>query len=129
VAQASPGEIVTISVRLTIEDGFHTYAELPPGSAYQPTRLALGSLALGSLAQAEPQGEWESPAAHPSPTEDGVTEYTGEVIFLHRIKILPNATGTIRVPVTVDYQVCDRDSCLRPTQAELEVTVTIKGSY
>ena len=121
---AQPGEVVTLAVRLHIAEGFHAYGDLPTDSAYQPVTLAPELPAGWSTV-----GRTSLPASQDHASERGVRVFTGDPVFLLRVRAASNATpGAMTVPVKVAFMVCDEMRCLPPDEVMVAATVQVLGS-
>ena len=119
-SRMSPGGSATLVVRLRIAPGWHLYAADALGGPNQPTRLET-TLPAGCSAV----GEWESPAAAPLVTSQGVTAiYQTEAVFRQSLQFAASIPlGETAIVCDVHYQACDARRCLRPERLTLQVPV------
>jgi hypothetical protein len=117
---ATVGETVTVAVRMKIASGWHTYAEAAKGGAVALTRLE-ETLPDGVKAE----GAWRMPESKPQ--ADGCSTYTGDLVFLRTYRLEADKPGLVELPVTVSFQVCDRERCLPPESVKLMPRAEVKA--
>ena len=99
----SPGRC-SISVELSISEGWHTYLSVGQGGA---TRLTEVELQLPD--GVETVGEWNKPIGFPDTKDPNTLILSGDVVFSRAIKLSETATG--KIGVKVHYQACDDSIC------------------
>ena len=118
--QAHPGDIVTLTVEIKMESGWHIGAVNGAGELSIPTRLDLKL--PGGLTTA---GDGDVPKPDPGIAKSGPA-YVEEVRFTRQLKVSADAApGTIELECKVAYQACDESHCLRPMHAKLRVPLEI----
>ncbi len=117
-AQAEPGEMVTLAVRMRIATDWHTYAMNQPTDIQIPTTLKL-ALPAGL----EEVGDWDIPPAHP--LDESTYAYENEVTFRRFVRVKEGASGSQEIRCEVGYQACTAESCLRPTSATIDATLEV----
>jgi len=121
-AKGSPGEVVTVFVKVRIASGHWIYALEDSGSSSLPTSLATPS---GSALR--PTEHWRGP--EPKGKEDGSRIYKGEALFQRRFVIEPGATEALtKLPLTLTCQVCNEALCWPPETISLEPMLKIVRS-
>ncbi len=110
----------TVVVRAKLAAGWHLYAALPEGSAYQATELEL-RLADG----VEAIGAWQLPPARPKELGSRMRLWTGDRLFLHRVRGAEELVDGASIAV-LRYQVCNEDLCF--PVATVKLPLTIPGS-
>lgn len=121
--QPEPGSVVTVAVRLTMAEGWHSYPTVAANSAYQPIDIEL-DLPDGAVRL----GDWQRPPGLPHPDEPGTTMYEGDVVLLQRVR-LPKADQARPAPQRLDVrgvvrlQVCDAQRCLPPAEQPISVRI------
>jgi hypothetical protein len=110
---ASPGDSITVLVKLRIAPGHWIYSMDNSGSANLPTALVVPPwVPFRSV------GNWRRP--EPKSKEDGSKTYSGEVVFQHRFTMEPGAAEvTQKLPITISYQVCSEALCWPPATISL----------
>ncbi len=111
-----------IVVQLEIEDGWHTYDQVPEGN---PAPITEAKLELPDGVRAV--GDWERPIGIPYSEDPTAMIFEGKVKFACEIEADPGATRR-EIGIEVDYQVCDDQKCLPPEtfQTKLIVPATKK---
>jgi hypothetical protein len=119
--EVRPGEVVTLAVRLRIADGWHAYGDLPADSPYRPVKVEC-TLPAGWTAV----GRVTPPATQEYPAEKGVRVFTGDAVFLQRVRVAAAATpGEVSLGFKVGYMVCDEATCLPPAQLTAAAAVRV----
>ncbi|MEM9943639.1 MAG: protein-disulfide reductase DsbD domain-containing protein [Planctomycetota bacterium] len=67
-------------------------------------------------------GEWDKPIGTPSPQKPTDFLLKGTVKYSRQLKI--DSTLPVELDVQIDYQVCDKKMCLRPTTLNKKIKVT-----
>ena len=106
-----PGK-ATLSLKIQIKEGWHIYDQVPEGSPYTPTTL---TASLRDSVQAT--GPWQRPISTPDPTAPGLTLFTNEANFSMPISAEIASDLLNKMFITVKFQVCTDESCLRPERA------------
>jgi thiol:disulfide interchange protein DsbD len=121
-ATAAPGDIVTLTVALQIEPGWHVYGSKDEGPV--PTVLAFKPKGLGGLVA---DGRLQFDAGMPHRAA-GVTNYwvVGSGALQQKFKVPANAAGgVLTVAGTVEYMACNEEFCDPPASdaftAKLEI--------
>lgn len=120
-ATARPGDVITAAVRVHMADGWHTYGALPKGSPYRPLAihpaLPEGWSVVGAV---------DAPASEPYASEPGVEIYTGDAVFLVRLRVPRDAdAGEHDLDFDVSFMVCDESACLPPGEQRATATLTV----
>jgi DsbC/DsbD-like thiol-disulfide interchange protein len=120
-ARAKPGEVITAAVRVRMADGWHTYGALPPRSPYRQLvvmpDVPPGWTMVGGI---------DAPEAEPSSVEPGVRTYSGDVVFLLRLRVpLLAEAGDHELAFEATFVVCDEGSCLPPDSKSASLTLTV----
>lgn len=122
-AIASPGDSITVIVKVRIASGHWIYALEKSGSSNLPTALETPS-DWQPLGSASP---WRGP--EPKTKEDGSRIYAGEAVFQRRFVLGSPAKGAIRrLPITIKYQVCNEALCWPPATISLEPVLKVVQS-
>lgn len=123
-ATARAGEVVTVTVRASVDAGWHVYSVVPTPNGPSPTNIT--SLSIGT------------PAA--DTTEDAPTRrldanfgavvgfHEGAATFARAFRVSANTPpGAGPQHVGVHYQTCNASICLPPTDVALDVPLTIEA--
>lgn len=108
---AQPGETVTVSVHLKLQDKWHTYSlTQKPGNAAETTTIKLDQLA--GLKAVDAEFTPDSPPEIKHPLDEYTHEvHEPEVTWSRRFEVLSESYG---VAGEIRYQVCDVRRCLSP---------------
>jgi uncharacterized protein len=113
-------------VSLTIQDGWHIYANPAGLPEMRPTTLGLDPQSEATVRLLEvsyPPGE--SKVLGSLGTEK-VALYEGKVQFTARLKLADDAkAGTAKITFRLSYQACNDKLCQAPARLEVPLTVTI----
>jgi thiol:disulfide interchange protein len=115
---AIPGQEVELALVMTPEEGWHGYWE-NPGDAGKPM----------SVEWQLPQGASIGPLRYPVPTRLMVADlmnhvFKGPYAVLTRLKVPPNASGTLPIRASLDYLVCTDQVCV-PEQGEVALDLPV----
>ena len=120
-AAVTPGQALTIGLRLRLEDGWHVYWK-NPGDAGMPT----------SIAWTLPAGFAAGPMQWPAPRRIDVPPltsygYEGEVMHLTEIQVPAGLAPGTQVPIraSADWLVC-KEICI-PASAEFSLTLPVSS--
>jgi hypothetical protein len=120
---ASPGDTITLIVKVRIAPGHWIYALENSGSGNLPSTLVTPPIS----APLRSAGLWSGPESKLK--EDGSRTYSGEVLFQRRFVIEPKAgEGTSKLPLTLKYQVCNEAFCWPPATISLETVLKVVRS-
>jgi len=108
-----------IFLKATMEDGWHIYSQTVPAGGPDKTSFnftASKSYILdGAVKEPKPITRFEKVFGFE------VAYFEDEVIFQQKIKI--QAKGHITVKGSVEFQTCDDEKCIQPTQVPFSVTI------
>jgi thiol:disulfide interchange protein len=115
---AIPGQEVELALVMTPEEGWHGYWE-NPGDAGKPM----------SVEWQLPQGASIGPLRYPVPTRLMVADlmnhvFKGPYAVLTRLKVPPDASGTLPIRASLDYLVCTDQVCV-PEQGEVALDLPV----
>lgn len=114
---ASPGATVPISVRFTIPDGHHIYADMVDVKVTHANGLAVGGLV-------EPSGILRADPANPAKQRE---VYERQAVFELPVTVPPTASGSYVVNLLARHQACRVGLCYPAAQEELSVKVSVLG--
>ena len=106
-----------IKVQMQIGPGWHAYANVAPGSPYQPIAPQ-----LQLPKQVEAIGHWNKPLAMPDLKNPQQMRYTGMIVFTHKVRQQPSAKSN-QIDIQIQYQVCDEQKCLPPATIKKSVSL------
>lgn len=110
-AEARRGEVVTVLVRATIQEGWHLYSMTTPAGGPKPTVFA-----LERTPGVEPAGRAMQPAPARKFDENfqiDTEQFAGEVEFAVPVRITDAAAeGPLTIRGAVAFQVCDPKQCI-----------------
>jgi thiol:disulfide interchange protein len=116
----APGADVLGKLTGTIESGWHLYSiTTPPGPIPTTIRLA-GNPAVESMAIFQPKPERKFDPNFNADTET----YTGNVVFLLKIKTAKSASGDVELVAMPRYQVCSATQCIPPVTKQVSAKLT-----
>ena len=116
-ASAASGQSVIVKVKLRIGPGYWIYGLDDSGTISVPTTLQLPA----RTSPLRPTGPWRSSA--PKIKADGSRIYAGEVVFERPFVIEPGAKGEKKLPISIQYQVCNELVCRPPATISVEVVL------
>jgi hypothetical protein len=122
-AIASPGDSITVIVKVRIAPGHWIYALENSGSRNQPTAFETqhDGQPLRSV------GPWRGP--EPKTKSDGSRIYAGEAVFQRRFVLeSPAKEATRKLPITIKYQVCNEALCWPPATISVEPVLRVGRS-
>ena len=120
---AGPGEVVTLSIRLQMPAGSHTYALNRSGDAPAFTQIAVKFPATLSAIDTDFTPDRE-PEVKSSAAFGTVRQFEDEVTWSRRFRVVGEGVGTAELTGLLDYQVCDTN-CVpyeEPFKVSLELT-------
>jgi DsbC/DsbD-like thiol-disulfide interchange protein len=120
----TPGALVTLSVWLDIQPGWHVYANPTGDKLSRPTTLAVAPEAPVKLIAIDyPPGERLDPAASPG----SPLAYRGSVRIPLRLQLDRAApAGNLELPIIVRFQACNDQLCLPPKSLTVPLTVRVE---
>jgi hypothetical protein len=121
-ASAAPGQMVTVKVKLRIAPGHWIYGLDDSGTISVPTTLHLP----GQKSAFRPTGPWRG--SPPKIKADGSRIYSDEVVFERPFVIERGAKGEKKLPITIQYQVCNERVCQLPATLSVEVALRSPSS-
>jgi len=120
----APGEPIPVSLRLTVDEGWHLYGENPDLDFLVPVRVepvALPRFEIGEVEVPKPK-EKTDPIL-----EKTVRSYEGEIEYTVAYRVREDAaSGPALVALKVTVQACDAERCLAPETVTMRLPVTIK---
>ena len=114
--ETKAGPRLRLAVKVNILDGWHIYSNVPPGKPYITTTLE--TVCSESL---EAIGDWEKSTATRYAGEPDVLVWEEECLFTRDFQYLDQSDGTPQIKLTISYQACDENMCLRPTEETFEL--------
>ena len=109
--EQQPG-VYRVTVEITIQPGWHLYAEVPNnGSVHRATKVAL-KLPEG----VQLLGKWKRPPGMLSFDNPREKVYRGFVKLTQRVRL--DTKDPVTIPVIVEYEVCNKDFCLPVEKVE-----------
>ncbi len=122
----APGGELDVEVSLTIQDGWHLYANPTGVPELKPTTLTIDrtSEPMATLVKVTyPAGE--AKVLESTGTEK-VSLYEGKVPLTVRIRLASDAKpGMIRVNLQLSYQACNDRLCLAPARLEIPLEISV----
>jgi DsbC/DsbD-like thiol-disulfide interchange protein len=120
----SPGGDVRAMLTLTIQDGWHIYANEPGSEVVKPTQVELEPREGFSLARVEyPLGEVKALDASGS---ERVAVYEKKATFMLFLRLAPGTKpGSATVRFKVRFQACNDRACLAPATLSVPLELTI----
>lgn len=125
-AQAAPGQRVEIVLKATIPSPWHLYSINPVEDGPFPTTITVtpgGPIAeVGKPVQSPPEKKMDKNFGKE------VEFYDGSAEFHIPVRLSKTATGAVKLPASVRFQVCNDGTCMPPTPADLKGDVTVSGA-
>lgn len=120
---ASPGNSITVTVKVRIAPGHWIYALENSGSRNQPTALETQH----DWQPLRSTGPWRGP--EPKTKGDGSRIYASEAVFQRRFVLDSSARETTRkLPIRIKYQVCNEALCWPPATISVEPVLKVVRS-
>ncbi|WP_182864705.1 DUF255 domain-containing protein [Rhodopirellula sp. JC639] len=123
--EVSPGEQLTVTVTLDIDDGWHLYAANPEAEFLIPTTVSVAGdpeITAGEVVAPKPDSKVDPIL------KQKLNTYAGKVEFKVPVTINQAATlGESTLKVVVDWQACDDARCLKPAKTTIGVSVNVAG--
>ncbi|MDA1191927.1 MAG: protein-disulfide reductase DsbD family protein [Candidatus Poribacteria bacterium] len=127
-ADARLGETVELSVKATVEAGWHIYSMTPHEGDVGPIPT---SIALDAPTSLVPLGDFQEPPPHVKFDEAfgiDIGQFEGAVTFARSYRVANDATlGNLTVTPVVKFMVCSDRVCLPPTTVETSAALTISA--
>lgn len=124
-SDAKPGQQIELRVTLSVDDGWHVYADNPDVSFVVPTTVDVSTTAaiiVGSVSSPEPERKSDSVI------DSEVKVYTGNVPLTVPLTVVDSAAeGVAKLKVTVKYQACDDRRCLKPEVRTIDLVLNLKN--
>jgi thiol:disulfide interchange protein len=130
-SQLKPGQTAKLMITAKLDSGWHLYAltQPPPPKAAKVTIDESGPFKLaGPVRQPKPK-IYKDPNFS-EPDKPFISQaFENEVTFTAPIKVASDAkAGAHKLIAKFSYQICDDQTCLRPTTKTLEVETTIAAA-
>ena len=119
----SPGETLSLAVRITLNREFHVNSHVPSREYLIPTRL-----------ETDPSGEWEfGEWVYPEGetrkfpfSEEPLQVYEGTFLIRGTLRLSPEAeVGPRHLILRLRYQSCTREKCLPPMVEEIPLDLKV----
>ena len=128
-AEAKPGQTVTFSLTVELNDGYHTYPTAQPDKAAEGMNNVIKFPAPGAVVFV---GETEDPKDYQTKAEPdiGIKELrynTGTVVYTRKAVVSPKAkAGAAKVELAnFSLSVCDKSNCFPPKKVPVEATLKV----
>lgn len=122
--EVKPGGEVTAVIQFSVEEGFHTQANVPSEPNFIPAVLKFEPIAGVAVSPPKyPAGKEERIEGLPKPMK--VYEDTFEVLV--PIKIAGGTALPVSLPGVLTYQACKGSTCFAPRKLKLTVSLAPKG--
>jgi hypothetical protein len=119
---ASPGDTVTVLVKVRVAPGHYIYALEMSG-----TRSVATTLETQHSGILRPDGLWLGP--EPKVKEDGSRTLSSELLFQRRFTVEHDVPiGSLNLPIKLNFQVCNDALCWPPAKIGLETKLKVVGS-
>lgn len=100
-----PGERLPVAVKITVADGWHTYAKEPGDSGMPPSIKISGADGLEVA-------EWRFPPPETFTDSIGTSYgYEHEVVLLSEVLVPETVTGTLELTASIKWMIC-KDTCV-----------------
>ena len=119
----APGSAAVVVARVTVEDGWHVNANVPTFDYLIPTELVLAlpeGWKTAGITYPEAEHQKFTFAEEPLAVYDGTVEIHAELAVPAGA-----AAGGYPVAATLQYQACDDQQCLPPTEATAKLDLTV----
>ncbi len=105
-----------VVIKARIKDGYHIYEAVSPNDPFAPTTISI------ELPESVTLGTPIKPDA--KLIGNGTAVYENEVIFVYPLNTPKIVSGPIKV--IVNYQCCDKNVCLLPTEKAIELKMEMR---
>lgn len=113
-AKAAPGEVVELRAEVVVAKGWYVYAKAEEMGIRYTASLPAGLEAVGEWSEPKPVMK-EIPFMGPNGSSALMgTHKGGPLRFVQKVRVLPSAKGSLAVPLTFNFQVCNDETCLMP---------------
>lgn len=121
-----PGQAVTLTVDMKIEEGWHVNSARPTLEYLIPTRVIFPDLDAGQVVDvAYPEGHLVELKFAPG---EQLSVYEGEMTIRATIRPAADAPrGNMEIPGRLTYQACSDKACLPPETREFRVALLVEG--
>lgn len=131
-SQLKPGQTAKLQITAKLEPGWHLYAltQPPPPRAAKVTIDESGVFKLnGAVQQPKPRIYKDPNFSQPGEPPFMSQAFEKEVTFTAQIKVANDArAGAQKLIAKFGYQVCDDQTCLRPTTKTFEIETMIEAA-
>ena len=129
--EAKPGQTVTFTLTVELNDGYHTYPTIQPDKQAAGMVNVLKFPAPGAVIFV---GSIEDPNSYLTKEEPdlGIKQlrlYVGTVTYSRKAVVSPNAAaGTARVTIDLSLSVCDKSTCFPTKKVPVEASLKVLDS-
>jgi len=115
-ALSHPGEVVTVTVKATVDPGWHVYSVVPADNGPVATEIVppAGAAALGLTTEDAPTSQFDPNF------QRTVSFHEGSAVFTRQLRV----TAPIQ-SITLHYQTCNDHVCLPPTDVALPIAMAV----
>lgn len=119
---AKPGDLVTLSVTVTLPPGSHTYST-------NPSEIGATRIDLAEITGLKPKGDFESDHRPTIVTDNGkqVEQFDGGVTWLRQFELV-DKPDRAQVSGSIDLKYCDANSC-RPFTQKISAHLVDDGTH
>lgn len=122
--RARAGEVVTVTVRATVDAGWHVYSVVPTLNGPSPSDIT--SLSIGTPAGATAE---DAPTRRLDPNFGAIVGFhEGAAVFTRAFRVSATAPPSAKMQsVGLHYQTCNASVCLPPTDVVLDVPLAVEA--
>lgn len=123
-AKAAPGEVVELRADVVVAKGWYLYAKAEEMGIRFSAQLPQGLEAAGDWSEPTPVMK-DIPYMGPNGTTARMGTHKGTLRFVQKVRVKPGAAGSLSVPLSFKFQVCNEETCLMPTDLAGSVTLEV----
>ena len=123
-AKAAPGEVVELRADVVVAKGWYLYAKAEEMGIRFSAQLPQGLEAAGDWSEPTPVMK-DIPYMGPNGTTARMGTHKGTLRFVQKVRVKPGAAGSLSVPLSFKFQVCNEETCLMPTDLGGSVTLEV----
>ncbi len=118
---AHPGEIVTVTVKATVDPGWHVYSVVPADNGPAATAIVwlLGTIPVGPTTEDAPKSQFDPNF------QRQVAFHEKAAIFRRQFRMAPHPLILGESEVVLHYQTCNDKICLPPADATIPVQYSV----
>lgn len=123
-AKAAPGEVVELRADVVVGEGWYLYAKAEEAGVRYEATLPKGLKAEGTWSEPAPVMK-DIPFMGPNGSTARMGTHKGSLRFVQKVRVQPGAAGSLSVPLSFKFQVCNEETCLMPQDLAGSVSLEV----